>query len=118
MTIVSVSAPTGAFASGILCDDYTYQYSDTHTPSRGNQRMSYIFYNAGAVSGINWRLEVSNDPNEGATGWYVEKTGTIATVTATGVDVTTGYSLSRAGMRIDISGGTAISGFAWIGVRG
>ena len=118
MTIVSVTKPTGAFATGILCDDYAYQYSDTFTPARAQQRMSYIFYNAGAVSGINWRVEVSDDPNESAGGWYTLSSGTVATVTPTGVNIDTGYSLSRAGMRIDISTGTAISGFAWVGVRG
>lgn len=118
MAIVSLSAPTGAFATGILCDDYAYQYSNAHTAAEDKTKVSYIMYNAGAVSGINWRVEVSNDVNEGATGWYVQQSGTIATVTPTGVNIDTGYSFSRVGLRIDISAGTAVSGFAWVGVRG
>jgi len=118
MTIVSLTAPTGAFATGILCDDYAYAYSNTFTCATDKQRMSYIVYNAGTVSGINWRVEVSNDVNEGATGWYVQQSGTVATVTATGINIDTGFSLSRVGLRIDITAGTAVSGFAWVGVRG
>lgn len=118
MTIVSLTAPTGAFATGILCDDYTYSYSNSFACARDKQRMSYIIYNEGAGSGISWRVEVSNDVNEGATGWYVQQSGTVLTLAGTGVNIDTGYTLSRVGLRPDYSTCTPVSGFAWVGVRG
>ena len=117
MTIVSLSAPTGAYSTGILADDYAYIYSNTFTPAREHTRISYLLYNSGTVSGINYTVDVTNDPNESL--WVTYVSGTILTKATTGVDFqNVGYAFSRVGMRIDYSGGTAISGFAWVGVRG
>jgi hypothetical protein len=118
MTIVTLNAPTGCFATGLLCDDYAYQYSNTFSTA-GGQRVSYIFYHSGygVASGINWLVQVTDDPSESAGSFYNYVSGTIAGTITTGVNIDTGYTFTRAGMRIDISGGTAISGFAWVGTQ-
>ena len=115
MTIVTLTKPTGAFASGIICDDYAYAYSNSFTHGRGaGSQFTYTIFNSGAVSGINWSIQVSNDPNESTPGWYTQVSGTLATVTTTGITTGEGYAFTRLGLRLDISGGTAISGFAWV----
>lgn len=117
MTIVTVNYPTGAFPTGILCDDYAYQYSNTFECAGGQNKMSFVFFNSGAVSGINWVVQVSNDPNESDDGFYNVSSGTVATVAKIGTSLDYGYTFARAGMRPDYSTCTPISGFAWVGVH-
>jgi len=119
MTIVSLCKPTGAFASGVLCDDYAYTYSNPFSCAYGHSNPTYVIFHSGygVASGINYNVEVSNDVITDPTAyWHVYKSGTVAGSATTGVSVTENYALSRVGLRIDISGGTAVSGFAWVAV--
>ncbi len=114
ITLSSSNVPTGAFATGAFCDDYAWINSDSFTHKAGAGEMfTYTIFNSGAVSGINYRIQVSNDPNENVGSWYLTQSGTILTCATTGATVQ-GYGFSRIGLRIDISGGTPISGFAWV----
>lgn len=121
MVIVSLSAATGAFASGVLADDYAYTYSNFFTPATPFSKIGYTIFSSGygTTSGLNYRIEVTNDTNADSVtpvNFVVLYSGTIASPPAyTGAWVE-GYPFSRVGLRIDISGGTAISGYAWVGV--
>ena len=116
MTVVNVSSPTGAFASGIKCDDYEYQYSNSFAGAYKHSKVAYTIFASGygsTVSGINWTVQVTTDPNEAT--WYDYVSGTIVNNAVTGVSLDVGYPFSRVALRIDASGYTAVSGFAWVG---
>lgn len=116
LTVVHISSPTGAFASGILCDDYTYQYSNSFAGAYKHSKMAYTIFVSGygsTLSGINWTVQVTTDPNE--TIWYDYVSGTAVNNAVTGVSLDVGYPFSRVALRIDASGYTAVSGFAWVG---
>ena len=116
MTVVHVSSPTGAFASGILCDDYAYQYSDSFAGAYKHSKIAYTIFASGygsIVSGINWTVQVTADPNEAK--WVDYVSGTLVNNAVSGVSLDVGYPYSRVGLRLDASGYTAVSGFAWVG---
>lgn len=114
MTIISLNQATAAFPTGITCDDYAYQYSNSYAPAVGHGPVSAVIFNSGYgnTSGINWTLQVSNDLNE--TYWADYTSGTLTGPGYAIAAISGSYALTRVGMRIDISGGTALSGFAWV----